>query len=91
MLSTANMHDDFKCLGICAYADTMTGSDGTQQDMIKAIMALGFSNNHIIYYHMDAEWSTGLGWTYFPSPDYLAVKCLFHSMFFHLDTINPQG
>ena len=47
-------------------------------------MALALNNNHIIYYCMDAQWSVGLGWTYFASPVYLVVQCWVHSMFFFI-------
>ena len=54
-------------------------------------MVLAFNNNHIIYYHMDAQQSIGLGQTYFTSSDCLVVQFLVCSLFFHLDTINPTG
>ena len=54
-------------------------------------MTLTCNNNHIVYYHMDAQQSVGLGWTYFTSPDYFVIQCWFCSMFFHSDAINPTG
>ena len=54
-------------------------------------MALAYNDNHIIYYHMDAQQSVGLGRTYFTSPDYLVVQCLVCYTFFHPDTMNPRG
>ena len=47
-------------------------------------MALDFNNNHIIYYHMDAQQSIWLAQTYFASPDYLAVQDWIHATFFIL-------
>ena len=43
-------------------------------------MNLIFNTNHIIYYHMDAQYAIGLEWPYFTSPDYLVVQCWVHSM-----------
>ena len=60
----------------------MAESDGTLQDTL--YMAVAFNNNHFIYYHMDAQLSVGLGWTYFASPDYLVVQYWVHSMFFFI-------
>ena len=54
-------------------------------------MALESNDNHNIYYHMDAQWSIGLGHIYFTSPDYLVVQCLVHLTLFHADTINQTG
>ena len=86
MLSTANMHSVFSCLGIHIYAYYDGWQHGTCLDMIEITMAVALNNNHIIYYCMDAQW-----WTYFDSPDYLIVQCWVHSTFFHPDTINPMG
>ena len=37
-------------------------------------MALAFNDNHIIYYHMDVQWSIELIQTYFTNPNYLVVQ-----------------
>ena len=90
-LPTANMHSVFKHLSIHAYAYYDDWQYGSQWDMIEVIIALAFNNNHIICYHMDMQWSVGLRWCYFVSPDYVVVQCWVHSTFFHPDTINPMG
>ena len=36
----------------------------TMQDINWFTMALTFNNDHIIYYHMDATWSTSFVWIY---------------------------
>ena len=52
-------------------------------------MALAFNNNnHIIYYHMDAQQSTGLVQTYFTGPDYLVVQDRIYAAFLSPDTFN---
>ena len=48
----------------------------------------GFDDNHIIFYHMDAQQSTGMAWTYFANPDYLVLQCWVHATFLSSDTIN---
>ena len=52
-------------------------------------MSLAFNDNHIIYYHIDAQWSIDLGQIYFARPDCLSVQCWVHSTFFHSNIINP--
>ena len=59
--------------------------------MIEVIRALAFNNKHILYYHMSAKGSIGLGQSYFACPDYLVAHCLLHSTFFDPETINPTG
>ena len=54
----------------------------------RQLIATGNHGSHIIYYHMDAQWSIGLAWTYFTSPDYLAVQERIHAAFLYPDTIN---
>ena len=51
-------------------------------------MVVAFDDNHIIYYHMDVQQSTGLVWTYFMNPDYLVVQCLVCVAFLFPDMIN---
>ena len=47
-------------------------------------VALAFNDNHIIYYHMDLQWSTGLEWTYITNLDCLVVQCWVSATFYLL-------
>ena len=51
-------------------------------------MALDFDDSHIIYYHIEAQWSRVFAQTYFTNPDYLVVQCWIHSSFLSPDKIN---
>ena len=51
-------------------------------------MAHVFNSNHIIYYHMDAQWSMGLAWKYFVNPDYSTVQCWVQAIYLSTDAIN---
>ena len=54
-------------------------------------MALAFNNNHIIYYHMDAQFSRRSAWTYFTGPDYSAAPDWIHATFYILTLLIWQS
>ena len=85
-LSMANINHVFEHLNICVHftssAQYLVGHD-------HVIMGLAINDNHIIYFHVDAQCPIGLTWTYFTSPDYLVVQCWVHATSFHPDMINP--
>ena len=86
-LSVANINHAFEHLGIYMnFASRSQCLVGHNQ----VIMALTFTDNHVLYYQVDAQCSIGLGQTYFPSPDYLVVQCWVHATFLHPDIINQN-
>ena len=88
MLPMAITECVLECCGICMHFSQFYHTWCTY-DQIS--MALAFNNNHIIYYQMDMQWSVGLTWTYFTSPDYSVVQCWVHSMFFSPIPLTKQN
>ena len=58
---------------LCAFPEQLPYSAGDWSQQVT--MSLVFDDNHIIYYHTLLQWSTGLTWTYFASPDCSVVQC----------------
>ena len=68
-LSTTSTQYDCECLDTCM---PFVQCYDIQQAYNQVPTALVFNNNHVIYYHMDAQWSIGLAWTYFANAIWLS-------------------
>ena len=51
-------------------------------------ISLAFNDNHIIYDHMDVQWSIEFAQTYFTNPAYLVFQYWVHAAFYLPGTVN---